>query len=189
MVAEPGGVITVEVLDLALRVPYGVISNRHGKGALPGELPEAWEGRPDLRRWFNLGGEISVFTPARPGPTGPVGVLPAGAGEVTFPLTPFLGIMGTTRDVAGPVDSVPPTDTGGNLDVNELESIDSDCIDSICSEADSACWSDSDGLCSSDGDLLQRPCACVDDNEARTGPHLAKVITIKGPVSITYITV
>ena len=74
-------------------------------------------------------------------------------------------------------------------DVNELESIDSDCIDSICSDADSACWSDSDGLCSSDGDFLQRTYACADDNEARTGPHLAKVITIKGPVSVTYITV
>lgn len=38
--AEPGHSLAVDVLDLALRVPYGVVSNRHGKGALPGELPE-----------------------------------------------------------------------------------------------------------------------------------------------------
>ncbi|MDQ2725710.1 MAG: acetamidase/formamidase family protein, partial [Actinomycetota bacterium] len=37
--AEPGDVVIVEVLDLRLRVPYGVISNRHAKGCLPDELP------------------------------------------------------------------------------------------------------------------------------------------------------
>ncbi|GAA4791930.1 acetamidase/formamidase family protein [Actinomycetospora chlora] len=118
--AEPGHVLAIDVLDLQLRVPYGVVSNRHGKGALPGEYPEAWESRADLRRWFNAGGEISVFTPARPGPGGLVGALPAGQGEVTFPLAPFLGIMGVARDTDALVDSVPPTDAGGNLDINEL---------------------------------------------------------------------
>ena len=38
--AEPGDVLKVEVLDLAPRVPYGVITNRHFKGALPDEFPE-----------------------------------------------------------------------------------------------------------------------------------------------------
>ncbi|MCM3170919.1 acetamidase/formamidase family protein [Paenibacillus sp. MER 99-2] len=38
--AMPGDVLKVEVLSLQTRVPYGVISNRHGKGALPGEFPE-----------------------------------------------------------------------------------------------------------------------------------------------------
>ena len=118
--AEPGSTLAVDVLDLALRVPYGVVSNRHGKGALPGEYPEGFEGRPELARWFNQGGEISVFTPARPGPSGLVGVMPAGPREVTFPLAPFLGIMGVARDTTALVDSVPPTDTGGNLDINEL---------------------------------------------------------------------
>ncbi|WP_225438311.1 acetamidase/formamidase family protein [Candidatus Frankia nodulisporulans] len=37
--ARPGDVLEVEVLELVQRAPYGVISNRHGRGALPGELP------------------------------------------------------------------------------------------------------------------------------------------------------
>ena len=35
--AQPGDVLEVGVLDLQHRAPYGVISNRHGLGALPGE--------------------------------------------------------------------------------------------------------------------------------------------------------
>ena len=61
--ARPGDVLKVEVLDLRLRVPYGVISNRHGKGALPGELPEAWDDDPRYQRYYNQGHNISVFTP------------------------------------------------------------------------------------------------------------------------------
>jgi len=38
--AQPGDVLKVEMISLTPRVPYGVISNRHGKGALPGEFPE-----------------------------------------------------------------------------------------------------------------------------------------------------
>jgi acetamidase/formamidase len=38
--AMPGDVLRVEVLRLDLRTPYGVVSNRHGLGALPGEFPE-----------------------------------------------------------------------------------------------------------------------------------------------------
>ena len=38
--AQPGDVLKVEIISLIPRVPYGVISNRHGKGALPGEFPE-----------------------------------------------------------------------------------------------------------------------------------------------------
>src|SRR3954449_10375630 len=37
--ARAGDVLEVEVLALERRAPYGIISNRHGKGALPGELP------------------------------------------------------------------------------------------------------------------------------------------------------
>ena len=37
--AEPGDVLKVGVIKLQPRVPYGVVSNRHGKGALPGEYP------------------------------------------------------------------------------------------------------------------------------------------------------
>jgi acetamidase/formamidase len=36
--AQPGDILKVEVIKVEPRVPYGVISNRHGKGALVGEF-------------------------------------------------------------------------------------------------------------------------------------------------------
>jgi acetamidase/formamidase len=39
---------------------------------------------------------------------------------VGFDLNPFLGIMGLARDTSALVDSVPPTDAGGNIDINDL---------------------------------------------------------------------
>jgi acetamidase/formamidase len=117
--AEPGDVLKIEVLELPLRVPYGVISNRHGKGALPGEYPERFEGRPELRRYFNQGGNISVFTSVERTRGGLRGRLP-GEVPVGFDLNPFLGIMGVARDTSALVDSVPPTDAGGNIDINDL---------------------------------------------------------------------
>ncbi|WP_432490833.1 acetamidase/formamidase family protein [Kineococcus gypseus] len=117
--AEPGDVLKVEVLDLELRVPYGVISNRHGRGALPGELPEAWRGDPALAQYFNPGGNVSVFTSVAPSRAGLVGVMP-GERAPRFPLAPFLGLMGVARDTSALVDSVPPTVAGGNMDVKDL---------------------------------------------------------------------
>jgi acetamidase/formamidase len=89
-------------------VPYGVISNRHGKGALPGEFP--------------LEGEVfSAF--AGVDETGTRGLLPLAPGEeplVSFPLAPFLGIIGVA--VTGDLRprSVPPGPHGGNIDINLL---------------------------------------------------------------------
>jgi len=116
--AEPGDVLKVEVLDLRLRVPYGVISNRHGKGALPGEYPEAWEDVPRFEKYFNEGGNVSVFTPVTRAAGGLRGQLPGVRNG--FPLTPFMGLMGVARDTSALVDSVPPTVAGGNLDINDL---------------------------------------------------------------------
>lgn len=113
--AEPGDVLKVEVLRLQLRVPYGVISNRHGKGALPGEYPEQFKGQPGNGRYFNEGGNVSVFTRVKKDR----GVLP-GDVPVSFQLKPFMGLMGVARDTDALVDSVPPTDAGGNLDINDL---------------------------------------------------------------------
>ncbi len=49
--AQPGDLLVIEVVRLQPRVPYGVVSNRHGRGALPGEYP--------------VGGEtVSVFASA-----------------------------------------------------------------------------------------------------------------------------
>ncbi|MCW2760429.1 MAG: putative acetamidase/formamidase [Marmoricola sp.] len=117
--AEPGDVLKIEVLDLPLRVPYGVISNRHGKGALPGEYPEQFEGKPENRRYFNEGGNISVFTSVERARGVLRGRLPGNV-RVGFDLHPFMGLMGVARDTSALVDSVPPTDAGGNIDINDL---------------------------------------------------------------------
>ena len=104
--AEPGDLLKITVLEATPRVPYGVISNRHGRGALPGEYPEG----PDT---------VSIFAAVDDG----VGTMPRVAGgehTVRFPLAPFLGIMGVA--VTGDVrpHSVPPGVHGGNIDINLL---------------------------------------------------------------------
>ncbi|WP_030482391.1 acetamidase/formamidase family protein [Nocardioides aequoreus] len=117
--AEPGDVLRIEVLDLPLRVPYGVISNRHGKGALPGEYPEQFVADPANAAYVNEGGNISVFASVERSRRGLRGRLP-GDVPVGFDLRPFMGLMGVARDTSAVVDSVPPTDAGGNIDINEL---------------------------------------------------------------------
>ncbi|MFT4230166.1 MAG: acetamidase/formamidase family protein [Microbacterium sp.] len=108
--AEPGDLLKITVVRLQPRVPYGVISNRHGRGALAGELPRS-------------PGTVSVFTPVERRDGGLVGVLPAvegGPRVVEFPLAPFLGTMGVA--VAGDErpHSVPPGAHGGNIDIRLL---------------------------------------------------------------------
>lgn len=112
--ARPGDVLSISVLELVPRVPYGVVSSRHGHGALPGEV---------------LGDDavFSAFCLVEPngrdggsdGTAGPTASMQLRAGDATrrvrFPLDPFLGVMG----VAAPtrLHSVPPGAHGGNLDV------------------------------------------------------------------------
>lgn len=108
--ARPGDVLTFEVVALEPRVPYGVVSNRHGRGALPGEFPLE-------------GPSFSVFVRAEDGPDGPVGVMPlrVGSKEVArFPLAPFLGVMGVATASSERPHSVPPGDFGGNIDIKLL---------------------------------------------------------------------
>jgi acetamidase/formamidase len=132
--AEPGDVLKVEILSALPRVPYGVISSRHGKGALPrlaggavpagiteAEImpPAGTDGRAtgDPRRY----GNVSVFTPIR----GRKAVLPRGSKSVTFPINPFMGMMGVAFADApsltdASLNSIPPTLGGGNIDINLL---------------------------------------------------------------------
>lgn len=120
--AEPGDLLRVDILELRRRVPYGVISNRHGLGALPEELPEGPAPDPDA------GPEhpekyrtVSLFTRVQEHGSRMVGALPYGTGRVArFPIAPFLGIMGVAPDVAGPVNSTPPGRHAGNLDIPAL---------------------------------------------------------------------
>jgi acetamidase/formamidase len=138
--AAPGDVLRIEMLSMLPRVPYGVISSRHGKGALPrlagGGVPAgitideimppvATDGRStgDPTRY----GNVSVFAPVRRDRRGNLtGVLARGASRrVTFPLRPFMGIMGVAFAAAGAlndpaVNSIPPTLGGGNIDINVL---------------------------------------------------------------------
>ncbi len=121
--AQPGDVLKVEILAVTPRVPYGVISNRHGKGALPGEMPEGPPPESDAsaaqpEKFHN----VSVFTPIRKDKHGRwVGVMKNMQGkEVTFATAPFMGVMGVAAATDQPVHSVPPGVYGGNMDVKDL---------------------------------------------------------------------
>lgn len=105
--AEAGGILSIDVVDLEPRVPYGVISNRHGRGALPGEFPRGEH-------------NVSVFAPV--GDDGVASIpLREGADErVRFPIAPFLGTMGVAVPGSERPHSVPPALHGGNIDINLL---------------------------------------------------------------------
>ena len=98
--ALPGDLLKITVVETLQRVPYGVISNRHGRGALPlGEVEP-----------------FSVFAAA----DGEFGTLPGAGRDVRFPLNPFLGIMGVAVSGNQRPHSVPPGAHGGNIDINLL---------------------------------------------------------------------
>jgi acetamidase/formamidase len=110
--ARPGDLLAIRVLATEPRVPYGVISNRHGRGSLPHEYPA--RGR-DI---------VSVFAQVEEWADGAGrGSLPLFEGSdrsVSFDLRPFLGIMGVAAAGEERPHSVPPGPFGGNLDINLL---------------------------------------------------------------------
>ena len=118
--AEPGDVLKVEVLDLAPRVPYGVITNRHFKGALPDEFPEKERLETASVENPEAYGDVSVFCPIHQEDGIWYGTVDDNGTEMKFPLSPFLGIMGVAPDTSEKVSTVPPINVGGNLDINEL---------------------------------------------------------------------
>jgi acetamidase/formamidase len=98
--AAPGDMLEVRVVDLELRVPYGVNNTGPTSGVLPGlvEKPTPRIIKTDNQRKI-------AFLP----------------GGIELPLAPFLGIMG----VAPPPDLIivssgPPGRWGGNLDLRVL---------------------------------------------------------------------
>jgi len=112
--AQPGDVLEVEVLELLRRSDYGVISNRHGKGALPGEYPLSPPGHA-------AGEPVPPVCTIATVDEAERGVIAVGDGRaLRFPLNPFLGIMGVAAATEGPVHSVPPGPHGGNLDIRML---------------------------------------------------------------------
>ena len=122
--AMPGDVLKVEILNLEPRVPYGVISNRHYKGALPGEFPETPKPADPIHSHDpETLGNVSIFTPTEMDEDVDqwFGVLHNKFGKrVTFPAIPFMGIMGVAPNSNEPVHSVPPHFHGGNIDIKDL---------------------------------------------------------------------
>ncbi|WP_211250770.1 AtzH-like domain-containing protein [Mycetocola saprophilus] len=138
--ARPGDVLGITLVEALRRVPYGVISNRHGRGALPDRFPEGSENvsvfspvmpndPSDLAADAPAHGSVPLRTGA-PGSgddprTPPSGSQPGlgdgvAPGRATFPLRPFLGIMGVAVAETERPHSVPPGMHGGNIDVSLL---------------------------------------------------------------------
>ncbi|BBG01054.1 MULTISPECIES: acetamidase/formamidase family protein [Pseudonocardia] len=109
--ALPGDWLRVDFLELRPRVPYGVISTRHGRGLLPGRFPEPG-GEPVQSAFCRLeqdpdgGGTRARF--AHRGGSALIGV------------RPFLGLCGVTPAGSTPRSSIPPGPFGGNIDLREL---------------------------------------------------------------------
>jgi acetamidase/formamidase len=98
--AQPGDMLEARVLDVAIRVPYGVNSTGPGWGAVPDLLTKAEQKiiKLDLQRG------VALFSK-----------------EVEVPLAPFMGIVA----VAPPpelkrVSTKPPGAFGGNIDFKHL---------------------------------------------------------------------
>jgi acetamidase/formamidase len=106
--AQVGDLLAITVLETLPRVPYGVISNRHGRGALPGELPRGES-------------NVSIFSPVDP--DAETAALPRVAGaerDIHYPLAPFLGTMGVAVAGGERPNSIPPGAFGGNIDIKLL---------------------------------------------------------------------
>jgi acetamidase/formamidase len=98
--ARPGDMLEVRVLDVAIRVPYGVNSTGPGWGAAPDLLKEAAQKviKLDLKR------RIALF-----------------ARGVEVPLAPFMGIVAVAPPPAlKRVSTKPPGAFGGNIDFRHL---------------------------------------------------------------------
>ena len=122
--ARPGDLLAIDVVELLPRVPYGVISNRHGRGALPGEFPRT-PGNVSIFATLDDGlsareRRLEGAEGSKVGQTASIPLRTGAEERVHFPTAPFLGIMG----VAVPGDerphSVPPGKHGGNIDINLL---------------------------------------------------------------------
>lgn len=120
--ARVGDVLTITVLDLELRTGYGIVSNRHGRGALPGEFPLG-ASRDVVSILCTVDPpESGVYPSVASGAplTGSMAVGPGDRRRVHFPLRPFLGTMGVAVSGHKRAHSTPPGPHGGNVDVSVL---------------------------------------------------------------------
>lgn len=98
--AQPGDMLEVRVLDIEIRVPYGVNSTGPGWGVLPDLLvqPALKTIKLDLER------RVALFS-----------------GNVEVPLAPFMGIVAVAPPPAiARVSTKPPGAFGGNIDFRHL---------------------------------------------------------------------
>jgi len=98
--AQPGDMLEVRVIDVAIRVPYGVNSTGPGWGAAPDLLKEPAQRviKLDLKR------RVALFTK-----------------RVEVPLAPFMGIVAVAPPPAlKRVSTKPPGAFGGNIDFRHL---------------------------------------------------------------------
>lgn len=118
--AEPGDVLEVQVLDLSLRLPWGMNSSSAAGGVLGTGYPGTRPGDPApatasriIRTGLDDGQQVAFVTP-----------------DVRVPLQPFMGIMAVAPPyprvgmpgitVDGVQSTRPPGVFGGNLDVKDL---------------------------------------------------------------------
>jgi acetamidase/formamidase len=120
--ARPGDILKVDVVALTPRVPYGVTSIRHGKGALPEVFPETSPAAANADAQHpELYHNVSIVIPIREERGSWVGLLRTANGrELHIPLRPMLGIMGVALDTTATLSSIPPGRYGGNMDLHEL---------------------------------------------------------------------
>lgn len=135
--AVPGDVVQVETLKIEYRSPYGFISSREGKGALPGEYPVA--GKQADSKYVKVVADpkqVEALLKARQGKTATplrfedlerqgitgLGIMQPdrpGSQAYEIPLRPFMGMIGVApANDSETVNSVPPGRYGGNIDIN-----------------------------------------------------------------------
>ena len=99
-------------VDLAYRVDYGIVSNRHGRGVLAGEHAAARRRRATSPPWCRCW-PASTATAA-------AASTPRTGRPLHFDLRPFLGLVGITPADGPAHSSTPPGLHGGNLDIRHL---------------------------------------------------------------------
>lgn len=97
--AEPGDVLTVEVLAMRPALDFGWTAIRPTRGL----LPESDFGTPFLQIWDVSDGKYARMDT-----------------RVAVPLAPFPGVMGTALDEPGGHSTMPPRKNGGNMDIKQL---------------------------------------------------------------------
>jgi acetamidase/formamidase len=96
--AEPGDMLEVQVIDIVLRVPYGVNNSAKGTGVLPDLHAKPY---PKVIK-IDMLRNVAMFAP-----------------RIEVPLSPFMGIMMVTPP-GGLASTRPPGAYGGNMDFSLL---------------------------------------------------------------------